>query len=217
MIKNNSKLQTMNDFDVSKIKVVFMDIGGVLLTNGWGHESRQKAAKVFGFDYDEMNILHNFIYNVFEIGGISLDQYLDTTIFHCDRDFSKAEFKEFMFAQSLELPELLSWVKTWKRKTELPVFALSNESAEINDYRIRTFSLHEVFDGFFSSCYVGYRKPDPRIYEKALQITQVAPSECVYFDDRLMLVDAAKKQGMNGIQHKEFETTKNILEKFIRK
>ena len=40
----------MTDFDVSKIKVVFMDIGGLLLTNGWGHESRQKAARFFDFD-----------------------------------------------------------------------------------------------------------------------------------------------------------------------
>ncbi len=194
-----------------------MDIGGVLLTNGWGHESRQKAAKFFDFDYDEMNVLHNFIYNVFEIGGISLDEYLDTTIFNCPRDFTRAEFKEFMYAQSVELPKMLPWVKSWKKQTDLPVFALSNESWDLNEYRIHTFKLHEVFDGFFSSCYIGYRKPDPRIYEKALQITQVEPSECVYFDDRLMLVDAAKKLKMNAIHHQEFETSKNILENFIRK
>lgn len=207
----------MTDFDVSKIKVVFMDIGGVLLTNGWGHESRQKAANEFGFDYNEMNILHHFIYNVFEIGSISLDEYLDTVVFHCPRDFTKAEFKEFMYAQSVELPKMLPWLKTWKMQTELPVFALSNESRELNDYRIDTFGLHELFDGFFSSCYIGSRKPDPRIFQKALQIAQVAPSECVYFDDRPMLVNAAKKQGMNSIQHQKFEPTKRILENFIRK
>ncbi len=207
----------MTDFDVSKIKVVFMDIGGVLLTNGWGHESRQKAANEFGFDYNEMNILHHFIYNVFEIGSISLDEYLDTVVFHCPRNFTKAEFKEFMYAQSVELPKMLPWLKTWKMQTELPVFALSNESRELNDYRIDTFGLHELFDGFFSSCYIGSRKPDPRIFQKALQIAQVAPSECVYFDDRPMLVNAAKKQGMNSIQHQKFEPTKRILENFIRK
>lgn len=207
----------MTDFDLSKIKVVFMDIGGVLLTNGWGHESRQKAAKVFGFDYKEMDILHNFIYNVFEIGSISLDDYLDTVLFYCPRDFTKAEFKEFMFAQSVELPELLSWLKTWKKRTNLPVFAISNESRELNDYRIDTFNLNELFDGFFSSCYVGVRKPDPRIFKRALEITQVKPEECVYFDDRPMLVNAAKKLGMKGIQHQKFETTKGILENFIKK
>ena len=207
----------MSDLDISRIKVVFLDIGGVLLTNGWDHESREKAAKFFGYDYTEMNILHNFIYNVFEIGSISLDEYLDTTVFYCPRNFTKSQYKEFMFAQSLELPGMLPWLKIWKRQTDLPVFALSNENKELNDHRIQTFNLHQVFDGFFSSCYVGYRKPDPRIFKTALEITQVKPEECVYFDDRPMLVHAAKKFGMNSILHQNFETTKNILENFIRK
>ncbi len=206
----------MPDFDVSKIKVVFIDIGGVLLTNGWGHESRQEAAKTFGFDYEEMDILHNFIYNVFEIGSISLDEYLDTVVFHCPRDFTKAQVKDFMYAQSIELPQMLSWLKSWKQQTELPVFALNNESRELNDYRIDTFGLHHLFDGFFSSCYMKMRKPDPRIFKGALEIARVKPEECVYFDDRLMLANAAKDLGMNSIHHHEFEPTKNILENFIR-
>ena len=106
----------MNDFNPAKIRVIFMDIGGVLLTNGWGHESREKAAKAFDFDYQEMEILHNFIYNVFEIGSISLDEYLDTILFYQDRKFSKSDFIEFMFAQSIELPQMLEWVKEWKKK-----------------------------------------------------------------------------------------------------
>lgn len=207
----------MIDFEISKIKVVFMDIGGVMLTNGWDHESRAKAAEVFGFDYTEMNILHNFIYNVFEIGSISLDEYLDTVVFDKPRDFTKYQFKDFMYSQSLELPHMLSWLKSWKRKIDLPVFAISNENEELNNYRIQTFNLHELFDGFFSSCYVGYRKPDPRIFKTALEITQVKPDECIYFDDRPMLVNAAKKLGMNSMLHQNFETTKNILEHFIRK
>lgn len=205
------------EFDASKIKVVFFDIGGVLLTNAWGHESRQKAAEYFGFDYDEMNVLHNFIYNVFEIGSISIDEYLDTAVFHCPRDFTKADFKDFMYAQSVELPNMLSWVKSWKRQIDLPVFALSNESRELNDYRIDKFKLHEVFDGFFSSCYLGVRKPNPRIFKEAMQITRIKPSECVYFDDRQLLANTAKRLGMNAIHHQKFETSKKILENLIRK
>ncbi len=202
----------MTDFDVSKIKVVLMDIGGVLLTNGWGHESRQKAAKVFGFDYEAMDILHHFIYNVFEIGSITLEDYLDTVVFNQSRNFTKVDFKQFMYEQSVELPEMLSWVKSWKKHTQLPVFALNNESLELNDYRIAKFKLHEVFNGFFSSCYLGFRKPDPRIYQTALEITRVNPEECLYFDDRPMLVDAAKKQGIHAVLHENFENTKQILE-----
>lgn len=202
----------MPGLDKLKIKAVFLDIGGVLLTNGWGHESREKAAKVFNFDYEEMNILHNFIYNVFEIGSITLDDYLDTVLFHCPRNFTREEFKHFMYAQSEELPEMLSWLKSWKKQTNLSVFALSNESKELNNYRKNKFELHKVFDGYFSSCYLGFRKPDPRIFKTALQIAGVTPFETIYFDDRPMLVEAAKKLGINAVHHENVETTKRIIE-----
>lgn len=206
----------MSEFNIPQVKVIFMDIGGVLITNGWDYQSREKAAKVFNFDFQEMNILHNFIYNVFEIGSVSLDQYLNTILFYSPRDFTKEEFIEFMFAQSTELPQMLEWLKKWKTQTDLPVFAISNENLDLNEYRIQTFKLHELFDGFFSSCYVGARKPDPRIFKMAMDITQVKPNECLYFDDRPMLVNAAKNLGMTSILHENFETTKNILEHFIR-
>jgi len=62
----------------NQYKILFSDIGGVLLSNGWGHESRIAAAEKFDIDYPEMEVLHDFIFNVFEIGKISLDNYLDT-------------------------------------------------------------------------------------------------------------------------------------------
>lgn len=207
----------MSDFDESKIKVVFMDIGGVILTNGWDHHSRQKAAKVFGYDYEKMETLHQFVFYVFEIGHISLDDYLDMTIFREEKDFSRQEFKDFMFGESKELPKTLEWLKSWKKTVDIPVFALSNESTALNDYRIQKFELHQVFDGFFSSCYVGYRKPDPRIFEKALQLTQVSKAECVYFDDRKNMVETARSYGWNAIHHQDFETSKEILKKFKSK
>lgn len=207
----------MSELDVSKIKVVFMDIGGIFLTNGWDHVSRQKAAEVFGYDYEKMESLHQFIFQVFEIGHISLDKYLDMTIFREEKDFTRKEFKEFMFNQSKELPNMLPWLKSHKKMMDIPVFALSNESTELNDFRIHTFNLHQIFDAFFSSCYLGYRKPDPLIFEKALQLTQISPSECIYFDDRERMVEAARKMGFNALQHHDFEATKDILEKFISK
>lgn len=194
-----------------------MDIGGVFLTNGWDHVSRKKAAEYFHYDYEQVEALHNFIYNVYEIGSISLNEYLDTILFHTPRDFDKKEFIQFMYAQSTELPELLSWVKEVKKSLGVPLFALSNEGAEINEYRINTFGLHHVFDGFFSSCYVGARKPDPKIFKTALKIAHVLPEECIYFDDRIMLVEVAKKLGIHAIHHQHFEITKGIIEHFIKK
>jgi len=195
-----------------EVQVVFFDVGGVLLTNGWGHESRQKAAKVFGLNYDELDVLHDFIYNVHEIGKISLDDYLDTVIFNRPRDFTKNEFKDFMFAQSVELPDMLQWLIKWKQAYGFRVISINNEGKELNDYRIEKFGLHQCFDAFISSGEVGMRKPDPGIYRLAMGIAQVNPEDCVYFDDRAMLVQQAQKLGIRSFHHQDFETTKKNME-----
>ena len=196
-----------------RIKILFSDIGGVLLTNGWGHESRMAAAKKFNIDYGEMDILHDFIFNVYEMGKISLDDYLDTVVFREKRNFSREEFKEFMYAQSVELPGTLSWFIKWKKEHEnVKVISMNNEPRDLNQYRIKKFKLHDFFDAFITSCEVGMRKPDPGIYLLGLGIAQAKPEECVYFDDRIMLVEAAKKLGIKAYHHTDFESTKKIVE-----
>ena len=196
----------------SGIKVIFLDIGGVLLSNGWGHESRQKAAQKFGLDYEEMEVLHHFIFNVYEIDSITLHEYLERVVFNHPRDFTKEEFKTFMFAQSTELPDMLQWLKEWKRNCGFHIISINNEGKELNNFRIKKFGLRHCFDAFISSCEVGMRKPDPRIFTLAMGIAQVSPEECIYFDDRPMLVEAAQKLGIRSFHHKTFSTTQRILE-----
>lgn len=195
-----------------KSKTIFFDIGGVLLSNGWGHESRQKAAEKFGLDYPKMNELHYFIVDVFEIGNINLDEYLNLVVFNSPRDFSKEEFKDFMFAQTEELPDFLPWLKEWKKETGASIISLNNESKELNDFRIERFGLHDVFDAFVSSCQVKMRKPDPEIYRFALKIAHQPPENCIYFDDREMLANTARNLGINAVHHRDFNTSKAILE-----
>ena len=161
-----------------------------------------------------MNYLHEFIFNVYEIGSITLDEYLNTTLFYRPRNFSKESFKEFMFSQSVELPETLQWLKQWKRKNaeRFRCISINNEGRELNEYRISKFRLHEFFDAFVSSCEVGMRKPYPGIFKLAMGIAQAKPEDCIYFDDRPMLVEAAAKTGIASYQHKNLGSTKSILE-----
>lgn len=194
------------------IRVLFFDIGGVLLTNGWGHESREKAAKHFGFDYKEMNNLHSYIFNVYEMGKLTLDDYLDTVVFNHRRDFTREDFKSFIFEQSKELPGTLNWLKTWKKDSGFRLISINNEGKELNDYRVKKFGLDECFDAFVSSCDVGMRKPDPGIFKLAMGIAQVSPQECVYFDDRVMFVRTAQGFGIDAYHHTDFEHTKSVLE-----
>ena len=198
--------------ETSMVKFILLDIGGVLLSNGWGHESRQKAAETFSLDYTELNTLHNFIFNVYEINSITLNEYLDRVVFNHPRDFTKEDFKTFMFAQSVEMPEMLPWLKEWKQNCGFHIISINNEGKELNDFRVKKFGLHQCFDAFISSCEVGMRKPDPGIFALAMGIAQVLPEECVYFDDRLMLVQAAQKLGIRSFHHISFSTTKKILE-----
>ncbi len=193
-------------------KILFLDIGGVLLTNGWGHESRQLAAKNFGIDYAEMEALHNLIFNIYEIGKISLDEYLNTVVFNHPRNFTREDFKAFVFSESKELPDLLQWLIEWKKNCGFRIISINNEGRELNNYRIKKFGLHRCFDAFVSSCEVGMRKPDPSIFKMALGIAQAKPAQCYYFDDRAMLVEVARTTGINVYQHKDFETTKQLLE-----
>lgn len=200
-----------------KYKILFSDIGGVLLSNGWGHESRMAAAQKFDINYDEMDWLHDFIFNVYEIGQISLNDYLETVVFNKPRNFSRKEFTDFMLTQSVLLPETLPWLINWKKQHEdIKVISINNEPKELNEYRINKFRLHDFFDAFVSSCEVGMRKPDPGIFRLALGIAQAKPQECLYFDDRPMLVEAAKKAGIHAYVHKSFESTKQIIESLVK-
>ena len=199
----------------NRYKILFSDIGGVLLSNGWGHQSRMAAAEKYGINYQEMDLLHDFIFNVYEMGKISLDVYLDTVVFNVKRDFSRTEFKEFMFASSTELPHTLPWMIEWKKNHKnIKVISINNEARELNQYRIKKFNLHDLFDAFVSSCEVGMRKPDPDIFHLALGIAQARPEECIYFDDRPMLVEAAKKVGIDAYHHESFEGMQRILQSF---
>ncbi|PWK72503.1 putative hydrolase of the HAD superfamily [Mucilaginibacter oryzae] len=197
--------------EVADLKILFFDVGGILLSNGWGHEAREEAAKRFNLDYAEVNALHNFIFNVYEIGSITLDEYLDTVIFNHPRDFVREDFKDFIYSTSVELP-MLQFLKDWKKDCGFRIISVNNEGKELNDYRVRKFKLHECFDAFVSSCEVKMRKPDPGIWQLAMGIAQASPQQCVYFDDRKMFVDTAQKLGIRSFQHTSLESTKQILE-----
>ncbi len=194
-------------------RFLFSDIGGVLLSNGWGYKSRKMAAKKFKIDYEQMDALHNFIFNVFEIGKVTLDDYLDWVIFNQPRNFPKEDFVNFMLSQSIQLPQILPWLVDWKKNHPgVKIISINNEARELNNYRIKKFNLHAFFDAFISSCEVGMRKPDPGIFRLALGIAQAEPHECLYFDDRPTLVEAARKEGIHAHHHQTFEETKKIIE-----
>ncbi len=198
---------------MKKITCLFLDIGNVLLTNGWGHESRFLAVDKFKLDKAEMEDRHKLTFDTYELGKITLDQYLDRCGFYKKRDFTHEDFKKFMFAQSKKLPGMKENMMLLKNKYNLKIAVVSNEGRELNEYRINKFKLKELVDFFISSCFVNYRKPDEDIFQMALDIAQVNKNEIVYIDDRQMFVDIAKSLGLKGIHHVSMEDTFSRLAK----
>jgi putative hydrolase of the HAD superfamily len=186
-------------------------MGGVILTNGWGRKSRELAAEKFSLDFLDMNERHRMAFDSYETGKMSLRDYLQLTVFYTERDFTPEVFMEFMYHQSQPLQEMLDFVKQLKKLNKLQVISLNNEGRELNDYRIKTFKLHELFDAFVSSAFVHLRKPDKDIYQMALDVAHVKPEESLYLDDRLMFVNVARSLGINSIEHLSVEQTKKEL------
>jgi putative hydrolase of the HAD superfamily len=195
----------------TKVKALFLDVGGVMLSNGWDRRSRETAAKQFGLDLDELNDRHRMTFDTYESGKLSLDEYLERVVFYTDRSFTREQFRSFMFDQSVAYPEMIGLIKALKVRYGLRIAVVNNEGRELNEHRIKTFQLGEFVDFFISSCFVHFRKPDADIWKIALDIAQVPIEEVVYIDDRPMFAQIAEGLGIRSIVHKKFEDTRDIL------
>lgn len=184
---------------MTRIRHVFFDIGGVLATNGWDREQRKLAIERFNLDPDDFQSRHEEMVGPLEQGQISLDEYLDIAVFHEPRDFTKSEFRDFVFSQSKPYAETIAIARAVAEGCTYWVMTMNNESEDLNRYRIESFGLNEVFDAFLSSCWLGLRKPARRFYDRALGISEARPKESVLIDDRLQNLDPARALGMNTI------------------
>ena len=189
------------------ISVLFLDIGGVLLTNGWDRKMRQRAGEEFGLDLEDMNERHHLTFDTYERGLLSLDEYLRRVVFHQDRAFTPADFKDFMFRQSQPIDDNISVFRKIARLNGLRVGSINNEGRELAIHRIREFHLTELIDFFITSSFVHFRKPDVDIFRLALDIAQVPPERAVYVEDRLMFVDVARDLGIPSIHYQSLEKT----------
>ncbi|GGQ94312.1 HAD family hydrolase [Deinococcus ruber] len=193
----------------STIRALFWDIGGVLLSNGWDRDQRREVVTHFGLDAEDFQERHKMIVPELEIGRLSLDDYLTQTVFHQARDFSRADFVAAMEAQSVALPGTLELARELGEKWRM--YALNNESRELNAFRRHAFDLDGPLLAFFSSCYLGLAKPNPAIYRTALDLAGVTGVQAVMVDDRLQNVEAARSVGMHAVQVTSAEQLRSAL------
>ncbi len=192
---------------VLPITALFVDVGGVLLTDGWGHASRELAAKAFDLDPEEMENRHSQAFGTYELGKLTIEEYLSRVVFYEERPFTPAEFQKFMFAQSKPYPPMIELVRKLKVKYGLKIAVVSNEGRELNAHRIRKFKLDGFVDFFISSCFVHLRKPDVDIFRVALDMAQVPIGQIVYIENTPMFVEVAEGLGISGILHTDYKST----------
>jgi putative hydrolase of the HAD superfamily len=193
------------------ITTLFVDVGGVLLTNGWDHHERRRTAQHFKLNWAEMDERHRLVFETHEEGKLSFDEYLRWVVFYEKRPFTRKQFRDFMFAQSKPYPKMLGLIAQLKAQHGLKVVVISNESREVNAYRIRTFKLDRLVDTFISSCFVRMRKPDVEIFRLALDLAQTSPTHAVFIDNTPMFVQIAERLGMQSILHADYESTRAKL------
>ena len=186
---------------VRELTTLFWDIGGVILTNGWDRASRREAAELFHMDWEDFQDRHDLSFPAFETGAITLDQYLDRTVFCRPQRFTREEFTAFMFAQSREYPETRAILANVAKSGRYLLAAINNEPRELNEYRIEAFQLRRDFSLFFSSCYVGLRKPDEALYRLALEVTQRPAEQCLLIDDRPLNLENPHELGMQTVHY----------------
>ena len=191
----------------TRVTTLFLDIGGVLLTDGWDHHARRRAAKHFKLDWSEMHERHELNFEIHEEDKITFREYLDRVIFWKKRPFTRVEIRQFMFAQSKPFTEMMELVRNLKAKYRLNIFVVSNESRELNAHRIRKFKLDRFVDAFISSCFVHLRKPDADIFRLSLDIAEVPARQIVYIENTQLFVQIAESLGIRSILHTDYKST----------
>jgi putative hydrolase of the HAD superfamily len=202
---------------MSEIHAIFWDVGGVLLTNAWDHTERAAALEHFRLDEKEFHGRHEMVVSSFERGKISLDEYLDRTVFYRSRSFTREEFRDYMLSLSRPMTDVLTFARNLAASGKYFMGTINNESRELNLHRIKKFGLRDIFRVFVSSCFVGLRKPESGIYRLALEITQINPEECCFIDDRALNLECAAKLGMRTIQMQTLEQLRGDLGKLLVK
>jgi putative hydrolase of the HAD superfamily len=197
--------------NVPQLACIFIDIGGVLLTDGWDHHARRRAARAFKLSWAEMEERHQLVFETYEEGKFTLAEYLDQVVFYKKRTFTRAQWRRFMFAQSKPYPQMIELIARLKGRYRLKIAVVSNEGRELNAYRIHTFKLGSFVDLCISSCFVHVRKPDVAMFHLALDLAQVSPREAVYIDNTAMFTEIAQGLGIRSVLHIDYPSTRAKL------
>ena len=191
--------------------ILYCDVGGVLGTNGWDTNLRKKIAAHFGINLSDIEGRHHLMFDSYERGHMSFEDYLRCVFFEVPRSFTLEQVRDYSYDQSIPWPQNIEFFRSVKESNRLKLALISNEGRGLTEHRVHKFGLREVADFLIFSHCVGYRKPDREIWDLALHLAQTTPAESIYVDDRLLFVEMAEEMGFTAVQHVSIENTRERL------
>jgi len=199
-----------------KIKGIIFDLGNVILD----FDHRIAAAKIAKFTDMSGEDIYNLFFDspdtaLFEEGRISSEDFFKAVQKKLDLKLTFEEFipiwnEIFFFSEK----NLAAYNIARALKNNYRVALLSNINSLHLEYIKKTFPILDAFHDILASCELKLRKPDARIYSKALAVLGTQSAQTFYTDDRPELVEGAKKLGINSFVFSSAAELKNNLARF---
>ena len=196
------------------IKAVFFDLGGVIVRTEF-QAPRQQLAERLGMDYDDLNkiVFDSDTGQRASMGEISSEDHWTSVVQRLKRPASElAGIREEFFAGDIVDRTLVEYIRSLSPRYKTGL--ISNAWGDLRDFIVRE-KFEDAFDRMIISAEVGAVKPEPKIFQIALDQVGVSPNEAVFVDDFLINVEGAEKVGMKAIHFKDPESALKLLKKLL--
>ncbi len=193
------------------INTIFFDLGNVLVNVDKSLACR-KIAELTGLDIQTVTEAANSrLEKDFGKGKYSINKYI--SLLH----------KKYTIPKIITLEKL---VKIWelpfslnkpvlnilpKLKRQVKIFLISNTNAIHIRAIEQKYNILRNFDGSVLSFEVGYCKPEPKIYYKALRQSNTSPENSLLIDDLEENIVGAEKVGIKGFKFTGIDNLKTFL------
>ena len=196
------------------IKAVFFDLGGVIVRTEF-QAPRQQLADRLGMDYDDLNkiVFDSETSGRATIGEISPEEHWTAVLKRLRRPTSElTTIRDEFFAGDIVDRTLLDYIRSLRGKHKTGL--ISNAWGDLRDFIVRE-KFDDAFDKLIISAEVGAMKPEPKIFQIALEQFGVRPKEAVFIDDFKINIEGCEKVGIKGILFKDSESTLRQLRKLL--
>ncbi len=197
------------------IRAVFFDLGGVILRTEY-QAPRERLAERLNMNYEDLNkiVFESDTSRKASLGAMSADEHWAAVTRRLGRPASEThDIRTEFFAGDVLDRSLVDYIRSLRPRYKTGV--ISNAWPDLRTYLVEN-KFEDAFDALIVSAELGVIKPDPKIYQIALEQLKVDPDEVVFVDDTFSNVEAARALGMHGIHFRSPEQTLNKLNEMLK-